>query len=62
MRQLSGSIAFGGTIGYAQQQAWIQNLTLRENITSFGQKDFDEKAYWEAVKEAALPADLGERF
>jgi len=32
MRKTSGSITFGGSVGYCPQTAWIQNATIRENI------------------------------
>jgi ATPase subunit of ABC transporter with duplicated ATPase domains len=28
MKRLSGTVVFGGTVGYCAQQAWIQNATL----------------------------------
>jgi ATP-binding cassette subfamily C (CFTR/MRP) protein 1 len=60
MEHLSGTVKFGGSVGYASQQAWIQNLSVKENITSFASgRDFNEAEYWAAVKAAALPADLG---
>lgn len=40
MRKVSGRVSFGGQVAYCAQTAWIQNATLRENIT-FGQP-FDE--------------------
>lgn len=56
MNQLSGKVSFSGNLGYCQQNAWIQNLTVRENIL-FG-KPYEEDRYWRAVKAAALPSDL----
>lgn len=56
MNQLSGKVTFAGPLGYCQQNAWIQNLTVRENIL-FG-APFEEDRYWRAVKAAALPSDL----
>jgi ATP-binding cassette subfamily C (CFTR/MRP) protein 1 len=56
MNQISGSVTFSGSLGYCQQNAWIQNLSVRENIL-FG-APFDEDRYWRAVKAAALPSDL----
>ena len=58
MEQMSGSVKFGGTVGYAQQQAWIQNLSVQENVTSFGNRPFDKNAYWSAMHDSALLSDL----
>ncbi|OAX34172.1 hypothetical protein K503DRAFT_699205, partial [Rhizopogon vinicolor AM-OR11-026] len=44
MRKVSGHVSFRGRVGYCPQTAWIQNATLRDNIT-FGQP-FDEDKYW----------------
>ncbi|KAG2366729.1 ABC protein [Suillus spraguei] len=56
MRKVSGHVSFGGRIGYCPQTAWIQNATLRDNIT-FGQR-FEEDRYWRVVEVACLLPDL----
>ncbi|WVQ72250.1 hypothetical protein IAR50_001799 [Cryptococcus sp. DSM 104548] len=56
MPRLEGSVTFGGRLAYCQQSAWIQNATLRDNIT-FGQP-WDEERYWQAVRDACLVPDL----
>ncbi|WVQ63051.1 uncharacterized protein L199_001202 [Kwoniella botswanensis] len=56
MSILSGSVTFGGRLSYCQQNAWIQNASVRENIL-FGQS-WDESRYWQAVKDANLMTDL----
>lgn len=56
MQQTAGKITFGGKLSYCQQSAWIQNLSLRDNIL-FG-RPWDEQRYWQAVIDSALPADL----
>ncbi|KAK7690924.1 hypothetical protein QCA50_006027 [Cerrena zonata] len=56
MRKVSGSVSLGGRVAYCPQTAWIQNATLRENIT-FGQP-WDEDKYWKAVENASLLPDL----
>ena len=56
MRRTSGSVKLGGSIGYCPQSAWIQNATIRENVT-FGQA-FDEDRYWAAIKDSCLEHDL----
>ncbi|OCF34538.1 hypothetical protein I316_03579 [Kwoniella heveanensis BCC8398] len=56
MSILSGSVTFGGKLAYCQQNAWIQNASLRDNIT-FGQA-WDEDRYWQAISDASLIPDL----
>ncbi|KAJ3483697.1 hypothetical protein NLI96_g6138 [Meripilus lineatus] len=56
MRRVEGEVSMGGRVAYCPQTAWIQNATLRENIT-FGQP-FDEDKYWLAVENASLLPDL----
>ena len=36
-------VQLNGTASYVEQQAWIQNMTLRDNVL-FG-KEFDKKKY-----------------
>ena len=45
-----------GKVGYASQQAWIQNLTVRDNIT-FGKK-MDVCKYQDVVEACQLLADF----
>ena len=56
MRKTSGEVRFNGTVAYCPQSAWIQNATIRDNIT-FG-RPFDEARYWKAVKDSCLESDL----
>ncbi|GJJ09853.1 hypothetical protein Clacol_004077 [Clathrus columnatus] len=56
MRRESGTVQFGGSVGYCQQSAWIQNATVRENIC-FG-RPFEEDRYWRAVRDSCLGPDL----
>lgn len=49
-------VTFCGSVGYSPQQAWIQNATIRENIT-FG-KPFSAKVYHAVLKACALEKDL----
>ncbi|KAF9560470.1 ABC transporter [Agrocybe pediades] len=56
MRKTSGSIVFGGSVGYCPQGAWIQNATIRENIC-FG-RPFEEDRYWKAIRDSCLETDL----
>ncbi|KAF8519129.1 ABC transporter [Hysterangium stoloniferum] len=56
MRREAGTVQFGGSVGYCQQRAWIQNATIRENIC-FG-RPFEEERYWAAVRDSCLGPDL----
>ncbi|KAG2369151.1 ABC protein [Suillus spraguei] len=56
MRKVSGHVSFGGRVGYCPQTAWIQNATLRDNIT-FG-RPFEEERYWRVIETACLLPDL----
>ncbi|KAG1773522.1 ABC transporter [Suillus occidentalis] len=56
MRRTSGTVEFGGSVGYCAQTAWIQNTTIRENIC-FGHPFYEER-YWKAVRDACLEPDL----
>lgn len=49
-------VTFCGSVGYSAQQAWIQNATIRENIT-FG-RPFSAKVYHAVLKACALEKDL----
>ncbi|XP_065205456.1 multidrug resistance-associated protein 1-like isoform X2 [Planococcus citri] len=56
MYKLSGVVNTKGTVAYVPQQAWIQNTTLRDNIT-FGEAP--RSLYYNGVLEAcALKPDL----
>ncbi|KAI8619281.1 P-loop containing nucleoside triphosphate hydrolase protein [Chytriomyces sp. MP71] len=56
MSRVSGTVTFRGSVGYCQQQAWIQNTTVRENIL-FG-KQYDEKQYNEVIRACSLERDF----
>ena len=45
-----------GSVAYVPQEAWIQNLTVRDNIL-FGEK-FSEKKYKKVIEACALLPDL----
>ena len=45
-----------GTVAYVPQQAWMQNATLRDNIT-FG-KPFNSRVYQKVIDACALKTDL----
>lgn len=56
MEKISGSISMHGRLCYVPQQPWMQNNTLRQNIT-FG-KQFDEYFYSRVLDACALYRDL----
>ncbi|CAG8455262.1 7608_t:CDS:2, partial [Dentiscutata heterogama] len=56
MKKIKGEVLFGGNVGYCPQSAWIQNATLRDNIT-FG-LPFDEEKYRQVIKDCCLEQDL----
>lgn len=57
MRQTRGEVKFGGTPSYVSQQSWIQNATLRDNIT-FGAEELDEARLRDAIETCALSRDI----
>ncbi len=56
MVQTEGDSKVLGSIGYVPQEAWLLNMTLRDNIT-FG-TPYEEKRYRETIKVCALKRDL----
>ncbi|KAL5631354.1 hypothetical protein ACGC1H_007018 [Rhizoctonia solani] len=56
MRRTTGNVILGGTTAYAPQQAWIQNMTLRQNVT-FGKSDVQER-FSQVVHACALRPDI----
>ncbi|ULT92472.1 hypothetical protein L3Y34_009926 [Caenorhabditis briggsae] len=56
MGKLKGRIGVNGKVAYVPQQPWIQNMTLRDNIT-FG-RPFDRKRYDQVLYACALKADI----
>ncbi|KAF0696117.1 hypothetical protein As57867_013045, partial [Aphanomyces stellatus] len=56
MDKFEGSIFVGGRVAYYSQQAWIQNMTIRENIL-FG-KPYDRVKYNRVLEACALTKDL----
>lgn len=56
MEKLKGYIGVQGQVAYVAQQPWIQNLTLRENVT-FG-KNYDKLYYNRIVEACALLKDF----
>ena len=53
---MNGQINTVGSIAYVPQRAWIQNVTLRDNIL-FGKK-YNEKIYNKVVDGCAMVSDL----
>ncbi|CAG8651559.1 27572_t:CDS:10, partial [Gigaspora margarita] len=56
MKRIKGEVIFSGNVGYCPQAAWIQNATLRDNIT-FG-LPFNYEKYQQVIKECCLEPDL----
>ncbi|KAK5808060.1 P-loop containing nucleoside triphosphate hydrolase protein [Linnemannia elongata] len=56
MKKVSGTMSYGGTIGYCPQSAWIQNATVKDNIL-FG-LPLDEARYQRVIKDCALERDI----
>ena len=56
MDLVNGSIQRDGTISYVPQQAWIQNLTLQQNILF--SKTFQKVRYDEVIEACALKTDF----
>ncbi|CAJ0929792.1 unnamed protein product, partial [Mesorhabditis belari] len=58
MVHLDGQIRISGNLAYAPQQPWIQNTTLRNNIT-LG-KDFNRKLYKKVLHVSELESDFAQ--
>ncbi|TMW67880.1 hypothetical protein Poli38472_007552 [Pythium oligandrum] len=56
MTKTSGSVYVGGSVAYCSQQAWIQHMTVRDNIL-FG-RPYDRKKYEKVLEACALTKDL----
>ncbi|GAA5893310.1 uncharacterized protein JCM6883_007628 [Sporobolomyces salmoneus] len=56
MKKTKGEMAFGGSIAYAAQQAWMQSCSLKENIL-FG-RPYDEARYKQVIHDACLESDI----
>ncbi|XP_067674526.1 multidrug resistance-associated protein 1-like [Haliotis asinina] len=56
MEKLTGNVTVKSSLAYVPQEAWIQNATLRDNIT-FGQHH-SEKKYEQVIEACALTSDL----
>jgi len=52
-----GSVEVNGKLAYVPQQAWIQNMTLKDNII-FGGKGLDEEKYQKVIESCCLVPDL----
>ncbi|TMW67923.1 hypothetical protein Poli38472_007595 [Pythium oligandrum] len=56
MNKTSGGVYVGGSVAYCSQQAWIQHMTVRDNIL-FG-RPYDRKKYEKVLEACALTKDL----
>ena len=43
MTKLQGTVQYNGSIGFIPQQAWLKNMTIKENILFY--KELDQKKY-----------------
>ena len=57
MESFDKKITLNGSTAYVSQNHWLQNKTVRENIT-FGE-EFDSQWYETVVEAADLKADFG---
>src|SRR5687768_14821076 len=55
MEKVSGDVNIAGTVGYVPQQAWIQNSTLKQNITFTNA--YNEVKYNDIIEKCALADD-----
>jgi ABC-type bacteriocin/lantibiotic exporter with double-glycine peptidase domain len=56
MVRTEGDLKVLGSIGYVPQEAWLLNMSLRDNII-FG-SPYDEKRYKDVIRVCALKRDL----
>lgn len=56
MHKTGGTVTVNGTLSYAAQQAWIQNLSVKDNILFH--KPFEESRYKTILDGCSLEADL----
>ena len=56
MEKVGGYVGVRGSVAYVPQQPWIQNLSLKDNIT-FGKK-FDQRFYDRVIRACALTQDI----
>lgn len=56
MNKKNGQVLINGKVAYVPQQAWIQNMSLRDNIL-FGQT-FNKTFYFDVLSSCALTMDL----
>ena len=56
MELVNGTVCKSGSIAYVAQQAWIQNLSLRNNVL-FG-RDFNQELYKKVIAACSLQSDL----
>ncbi|XP_063864017.1 ATP-binding cassette sub-family C member 3-like isoform X2 [Scylla paramamosain] len=56
MKKDAGKVVVNGCVAYVSQHPWLQNATLRDNIT-WGQA-YDPRRYRQVVRACALQADI----
>ncbi|VDD89505.1 unnamed protein product [Enterobius vermicularis] len=56
MDKLEGEVCVSGSVAYVSQQAWIQNMSLKDNIIF--DRPFDADNYKRIIEACALKADI----
>jgi len=56
MKLIQGDFKVQGSVSYVPQEAWLLNMSLRDNIV-FG-SEYDVKAYAKTIKVCALTRDI----
>lgn len=56
LQKVEGKVQLNGKVAYAQQQAWIQNLTLRDNILF--SSEYSSEKYNRVIDACALSQDI----
>ncbi|KAJ3389560.1 Multidrug resistance-associated protein 1 [Lobulomyces angularis] len=56
MKKTSGSAILNGTLGYAPQQPWVQNASLKNNIIFHS--TYEKDRYVSAIRVCSLEADI----
>jgi len=57
-RCTSGSVHVGGTVALVGQRPWVQNMSVRDNVTFISGKSVDERRYQEAIRVCGLESDV----
>ena len=58
MLHLKGHIAMAGSVAYHQQNPWILNATIKDNILFGSTKEYDDALFQRVIEQSALGPDL----